>query len=96
MSICVNLSGSVLIVMSAICCRFECLTVSVEGMIKMSKHHLFLVAKSNSIRGFVRRFVGPSVGPWFRPSVGHAFLKNSKFKTRPYKAVSVAYFGQGQ
>ena len=32
----------------------------------------YLVAKSNSIRGFVRRSVGPSVG--------HGFLENRKFK----------------
>ena len=41
---------------------------------------IFLVAKSNSIRGFVRPSVRGSVGPSVRPWVGHAFLENLEFK----------------
>ena len=41
-----------------------------------SVNERFLVAKSNSIRGFVRQSVGPSV----RGSVRQAFLENREFK----------------
>ena len=40
----------------------------------------FLVAKSNSMRGFVRPSVHPSVRWSVGPSVGHAFLGNREFK----------------
>ena len=37
----------------------------------------FLVAKSNSIRGFVRPWVRGSVGPWVRRSVRNPLRKNA-------------------
>ena len=37
----------------------------------------FLVAKSNSIRGFVRPWVRGSVGPWVHPSVRNPLTKNA-------------------
>ena len=48
----------------------------------------FLVANSNSVRGFLRPWVGPSVRPSDRrsfcpsvgPSMGQAFLENREFK----------------
>ena len=36
----------------------------------------FLVAKCNTVKGFLR----PSVGLWVCPSMGQAFLKNREFK----------------